>query len=480
MCVIIHKPAEKVISEKDCRGAFQTNRDGFGFMYFDKAKAKIVANKAVFKDIDKVLQVMDALSAFEVAYHFRIKTHGSICDTQCHPFRVLNKEEHGQDIYMMHNGVISGQKGEVGESDTQMFVNGVLRPMLAENPDMIKTRMFKSWVEHEVGGGNRLLFMYGDGKTVRINDRLWDLHEGMSVSNRNFTYYQDRTTIASTGDMTKHSHSSRFPEYDVGFPGARQTPNFKNKESLLSGEPVHVGDQMFITHRESLTYYCADAKVTSIDAWSCTIQLKDKNGIYRSLSFFLADGSSTYRDNDGGYQCMRMSRWINGVDHSIESLAKLQDAAKTRSLSEKGSEMLGDDSYKNLPALEDLAKKKTSTVSEPKNNALDSCNVSHGSLTVDANNRWGEGLENSLQAYQTGTTILDVENMAVQDRFDFFVSNPEDSFAMFQDLVEKLVREDVEAGIVEDATEVEKAELKQNEEDAAHLEEMAMAAGMMH
>src|ERR1035437_3659673 len=108
MCVIIHKPKDKVIAEADCRGAASANPDGFGFMYYDKETDTIEANKACVKDAGKIVKIMNLLSAYDVCYHFRIKTHGTICDAQCHPFRVTNKKEHGEDIYMMHNGMISG------------------------------------------------------------------------------------------------------------------------------------------------------------------------------------------------------------------------------------------------------------------------------------------------------------------------------------------------------------------------------------
>jgi hypothetical protein len=507
MCVIIQKPKDKVITEDNCRGAAMANQDGFGFMYYDKDADKIATNKGCIQDVGKIIKVMNLLSAYEVCYHFRIKTHGSICDEQCHPFRVTNKEEHGMDIYMMHNGCISGVTGEAGESDTQMFVNGTLRPLLKDNPKEIESVFFVPWIEEKIGAHNKLLFMYGQGKILRINQKNWDTHEGMNVSNKNFTYhgnYSCRTTGNYAGNASYNMHGESY----TGYPG-RQALAHDDKEHFLCGEPVHVGDSLFVTHKENEEYYYADAKVVSLNNFSMMVSLRDTAGIHRSISFFLREGESNYSHNDAGYQCIRMSRWVHSVDRSIQGLAKADAIAKATTIPNTDTKELVQEQLaltdlseealkknpKPLVVLDlDTTKPSTSTSTESQlpskteTKERVSCNVFHGSLVVDARNRWtGDCLENSLQPYQSGVTILDFENMDEQGRFTFMMSNPADAFAMLQDLTEKLVLEDIMDGTVtdgestvNDAEDIEDKVDKQQQEDEEMLEREMWAAGMYH
>jgi hypothetical protein len=70
-----------------------------------------------------------------------------------------------------------------------------------------------------------------------------------------------------------------------------------------------------------------------------------------------------------------------------------------------------------------------------------------GGLTVDSKNRYGAGAfngtsTNDLGLEYGGVTIGDFFAMSPQERFDFFIDDFENSFNMFQDVVEYLVLED--------------------------------------
>ncbi len=77
--------------------------------------------------------------------------------------------------------------------------------------------------------------------------------------------------------------------------------------------------------------------------------------------------------------------------------------------------------------------------------------------------------------------------MSAQERFNHFMNNPEEAFNMWQDLVEKLIFDnadegllDMEEGVVYEIEDEVKSEEAKAEQEAEHLEEMLMAAGMYH
>ena len=57
------------------------------------------------------------------AFHLRMKTHGDINLDNCHPYEVLNQQEHGIDLWLMHNGILStGNASDETKSDTWHYI----------------------------------------------------------------------------------------------------------------------------------------------------------------------------------------------------------------------------------------------------------------------------------------------------------------------------------------------------------------------
>lgn len=178
----MYKPKGVELPEKYIREGARTNRHGFGIMYFDPIAKKIVVFKHAEYDINTVVKNITALKEFEVVIHFRIMTHGSIKDENCHPFRVLSKAGNAMEMWMMHNGTITGVETEGDETDSNAFIRSVMVPILKKKPGVIRVPAFQKLIKETINK-SRLVFMYGSGEVTIINKEGGAERDGCWFSN---------------------------------------------------------------------------------------------------------------------------------------------------------------------------------------------------------------------------------------------------------------------------------------------------------
>ena len=163
--------------------AYHTNRNGAGFMWVEDGAVK------VWKDpnakFDAVQAQYEKLLGRNFAIHLRFSTHGKIDTENTHPMRVLRAADHGIDLFMMHNGVMSDVPIKAKDrSDTWHFVQNFLKPMLMAQPKLIYKPSFQEMLGKYIGGGNKLLFLDNHGRVVIINPKSGSQHEsGCWISN---------------------------------------------------------------------------------------------------------------------------------------------------------------------------------------------------------------------------------------------------------------------------------------------------------
>lgn len=170
MCLIVYKPEDASLPGNILDRGYRMNDDGFGIMY-PKGDGTLRVIKGVFT-LKIINQVFGYAMKHNVplAMHFRMRTHGLIDVGNCHPFRVLNKEEHGRDLCMMHNGILRVPTDtDHTRSDSWHFVHRYLAPVLRKDPSLIDDEAFRRMISDVIGNWNKLTFMDGDGKTYIIN-----------------------------------------------------------------------------------------------------------------------------------------------------------------------------------------------------------------------------------------------------------------------------------------------------------------------
>ena len=179
MCIAIYKPEDKVLSLATLKECYKSNPDGAGFMYAENKKLHIEKGFFSFQSFYDAFKKHENKQA---VIHFRIKTHGKIDTTNCHPFAVNNA------IGFVHNGIISGF-GDANHSDTIGFNQSILQPLVSkwgnlalfQDPiiDLIEGRI----------GYSKLVFLdrHGNHKIMNEHKGTWD--DGVWYSNDSYKPY---------------------------------------------------------------------------------------------------------------------------------------------------------------------------------------------------------------------------------------------------------------------------------------------------
>ena len=188
MCLIISAPKGTRPKDELLEAAFLNNSDGFG-IFFPTKKGNVHIHKTLPGNFDDVTAVYDNYRQVDgpMGFHFRMRTHGDIDQSQAHPYKILNKKQDGRDMYLMHNGVMSSLVKEIDKtkSDTWHFVRYILRPSLLSSPDMIFEEDYQKFLGKMIGSSNKLLILDGlTGKFVKINeDSGTEIEGGIWLSN---------------------------------------------------------------------------------------------------------------------------------------------------------------------------------------------------------------------------------------------------------------------------------------------------------
>lgn len=179
MCIAIYKPEGKIIPIETLKECYRSNPDGAGFMYAQNKRLHIEKG---FFSFDSFYKAYEHHQEKQAVIHFRIKTHGKIDTTNCHPFAVNNS------LGFVHNGVISGF-GDANHSDTIGFNHGVLQPLvnkwgnlaLFQDPmiDLIESRI----------GYSKLIFLDRHGNHNILNESKGTWDNGVWYSNTSYKPY---------------------------------------------------------------------------------------------------------------------------------------------------------------------------------------------------------------------------------------------------------------------------------------------------
>lgn len=213
MCLIAHAPEGTTFPERLRSSVFTRNKDGFGVMYSNRDDT-VTVEKILPKSPDEIEPFLEKTKDQNVAFHWRMRTHGSIDLSQVHPYRVTSKSEGDDlDIYMMHNGVLRCVN-EVfpTKSDTWHFIEGFLRPVLLKDPDILYDSDFIKTLGAMIGTNNKFLIYRGDdAEPFIINEKSGvddeKKYEGCWLSN---TYaYTDPSVKSAPYIYNSHGYGPR-------------------------------------------------------------------------------------------------------------------------------------------------------------------------------------------------------------------------------------------------------------------------------
>ena len=199
MCIAIYKPAGKVLSQETLKECYDNNPDGAGFMYAEDKKLHIEKG---FFSLQSFYEAYVKHQDKKAVLHFRIKTHGKIDTTNCHPFAV------NSSLAFVHNGIISGF-GDSDHSDTIGFNHGVLQPLVNKwgNLALFQDPM-KDLIESRIGY-SKLIFLDRHGNHNILNESKGEWDNGIWYSNNSYKPY-----VAPIKPTTNFSWLNKNKNYD--------------------------------------------------------------------------------------------------------------------------------------------------------------------------------------------------------------------------------------------------------------------------
>jgi predicted glutamine amidotransferase len=185
---------------------YQRNNDGFGAMWTEDGRVNHFKTLNMSKD--EIYSTMEEYVERypDVIFHMRLKTHGKIIPGLSHPFRILNKQRHGKDLFFMHNGILGsfGNNLKYGQSDTTVFKDKVLIPLLTRDPDALEDPEVWEAI-NKLTSGSRLAFMDSEGKTYFSSESSWNNRYGLKLSN---TYMLPAEAYRGNVSSTTNSSSN--------------------------------------------------------------------------------------------------------------------------------------------------------------------------------------------------------------------------------------------------------------------------------
>lgn len=191
MCLLIYKPADKPIPEDHLKTAWESNGDGAGLAW-PSEQNNIIRIKKGFMKHQPLIQSIASRQQSELLIHLRFATHGLKDSTNTHPFRI---NEH---LVFAHNGVLTEMPKEKERSDTRIFVEDVIRPLLGTQKEVHPWQLLI--LEMALGRDKGLIM--GPTTSYILNESLGSWEGGIWYSNttyktkkfRNYTTYNPKNT----------------------------------------------------------------------------------------------------------------------------------------------------------------------------------------------------------------------------------------------------------------------------------------------
>jgi hypothetical protein len=235
VCIIIYKPAEITLFPETIKNAFLNNPDGGGFSYLEDGKLTISKG---FWTSDAFLEAYTPHEKKQAVLHFRIKTHGSYAETNCHPFYV------SPNLIFAHNGVLYKMPNHIEKSDTVLFNELVLQNIVRiYGKRILFDPSFKSLLEG-YASGSKFVFMDHIGKVSIINEKDGEWNSKCWFSNHS---YQPKKSYSYTppDHTTRHKKTKHLPQLPAPRDQLSLIPTYTQSGTVqYSDRPWTIGDYL--------------------------------------------------------------------------------------------------------------------------------------------------------------------------------------------------------------------------------------------
>lgn len=296
MCVILHLPPKVTFPFDKISTACTVNPDGYGLLVKDRGKFEVIRDyNPKGNDPDAVFNRLVDAEEQERYLHLRFSTVGAKDLLNTHPFHVKTDPDTGEEIWMMHNGTLTGWRSS-DKCDTLLFTEAILQPLF-KNYTTDKEHVFhdptiqrillefiggssKVLLASSKDGTSPLIFNSKDGYkdtegwwssntySFQATHRTNSYYGGSSTSNANFPKAQQLTvhgqTTSKSGTTTVGSGSSGISNVTPLKPNptdikeALDAKPLSLRKSLMDLLDVYGYEEFYGWTLEDLKGFCAE------------------------------------------------------------------------------------------------------------------------------------------------------------------------------------------------------------------------------
>jgi len=236
MCVIIQRPATIELPEDKIWSACKVNSDGYGISIIDRGKIETIKEfDPKGNDSKLVMKRLEDAKDHTVYLHLRYRTGGKMDQTNCHPFEVLSKDTNGLDLQFMHNGTLGKFNTHKDFSDTYMFNEKILKPLitklkpyydLQEDKNLLSDATLFNILEEYAGYGSIFTLFDSNGNSMIINYKKGVEHKdeatGLTWWSSNEYSFNERHRKPAEDDNNRYKDywQGRYGGADYGYGSA--------------------------------------------------------------------------------------------------------------------------------------------------------------------------------------------------------------------------------------------------------------------
>lgn len=250
MCQIVYAPNKKLLIMEDLEVSQENNSDGFGITYAKDDSLFYCRKMADFAIFKQALELVP--DDVPLVIHFRTTTYGETSKLNAHPFEILNKMDGDPiDLCIAHNGSIGsihthGDK----KSDTHLYVEKILRPILKKSPDLIFEPALQLLVKRDIGYNNKFIFLRGDGSVAWVNKDAGYVPKGCSE-----LWYANEYSLKSFYRANKRgsNNTSLEERWQAKYPNLARSMGMGRHANVGSGDVTNGEKELIHTKTKYFT-----------------------------------------------------------------------------------------------------------------------------------------------------------------------------------------------------------------------------------
>lgn len=177
MCILVYKPAGVKLPAKNLiKNCYDNNPDGCGMMWVEGGEVKI--DKGLY-DFETFYSKLLEHEAGNLVFHCRIKTHGAISVSNCHPFKITD------EFSLAHNGILNVSCYQ-GLTDSESFGIDYMSHLSKE--DLYNPKIQKILNEIVASSSSKVAVMTNDDNVLLLNANGFIEDNGVFFSNNTYKY----------------------------------------------------------------------------------------------------------------------------------------------------------------------------------------------------------------------------------------------------------------------------------------------------